>query len=180
MVRLVTVVVCPERKVFWADGEGPAKCAAPDHDHQRREVHRHHDIVELPDGAVVTAVSFDSADPYARDRQPDHGLYLDQAWQPPWPHDHLDWPDFGVPADPDAMITILRRVLDRARAGERVELGCLGGHGRTGTALAALAVLTGVPPAEAVTWTRTHYCPQAVETPAQATLITHLPPTCQN
>jgi protein-tyrosine phosphatase len=78
------------------------------------------------------------------------------------------------------MITSLRRVLDRARAGERVELGCLGGHGRTGTALAALAVLTGHPAADAVAWTRTTYCPKAIETPAQESLIAHLQPTCQN
>ena len=78
------------------------------------------------------------------------------------------------------MITGLRRVLGRPRAGERVELGCLGGHGRTGTALAALAILTGLPAAEAVTWTRTTYCPKAIETEAQESFITHLKPTCQN
>jgi protein-tyrosine phosphatase len=34
-------------------------------------------------------------------------------------------------------------VLERARAGERVDVGCFEGHGRTGTALACLAILTG-------------------------------------
>jgi hypothetical protein len=51
----------------------------------------------LPDGTEVTAVSFDAADPYIREQPPDYGLYLDHKWQPPWAHDHLDWPDFGVP-----------------------------------------------------------------------------------
>jgi hypothetical protein len=35
----------------------------------------------------------------------------------------------------------LELLLDRARAGQRVEIGCYGGHGRTGTALACLAIL---------------------------------------
>jgi hypothetical protein len=71
----------------------------PDHQHRQAEVHRHRSAVSLPEGTKITAVSFDAADPYARDRQPGYGLYLDRRWQPPWDHDHLGWPDFGVPAD---------------------------------------------------------------------------------
>ncbi len=170
------VVACGACQVFWEEGD-TATCSVPGHEHRRHELHRHRDRVLLPDGTTVIAVSFDAADPYLRDHPPDHGIYFDQRWQPPWPHDQLDWPDFGVPADPESMITTLRRALDRARAGERVELGCLGGHGRTGTALAALAALTGHPAADAVAWTRTNYCAKAIETPAQESFIAHLKPT---
>lgn len=48
--------------------------------------------------------------------------------------------------------------------GERVEAACRGGSGRTGTALAALAVLDGRTPREALTWVRGHYHRRAVET----------------
>jgi len=48
-----------------------------------------------------------------------------------------------------------------------VELACVGGRGRTGTALACLAVLDGVPAAEAVANVREHYDLRAVETPWQ-------------
>jgi len=48
-----------------------------------------------------------------------------------------------------------------------VEIACAGGHGRTGTALACLAILDGIPGAEAVAFVREHYDPHAVETPAQ-------------
>lgn len=41
------------------------------------------------------------------------------------------------------------------------------GHGRTGTPLACLAVLDGVPAAEAVTYVRARYDHRAVETPWQ-------------
>lgn len=48
-----------------------------------------------------------------------------------------------------------------------MEVACHGGVGRTGTALACLAVLDGVPPGEAVAYVREHYARRAVETPWQ-------------
>ncbi len=61
-----------------------------------------------------------------------------------------------------------------ARTGERVEVGCLGGHGRTGTALACLAVLTGTLADDAVAWVRGNYCYKAVETDVQEQLVAAL------
>jgi hypothetical protein len=132
---------------------------------------RHRDPVALADGTVVWAVSWDSAAPYEREDAPDFGLYLDERWSPPWPHAHLDWPDFGVPVDREAATAALADLLARARAGQRVEVGCLGGHGRTGTAVALLAVLAGTQPAEAVTWVRSAYCASAVETAEQRAYV---------
>ncbi|MDQ3763961.1 MAG: hypothetical protein M3460_20855 [Actinomycetota bacterium] len=171
MSETSVIVACAERQVFWFLGAEPAKCTEQGHQHRQHEMHRHLDTVELPDGNRVAAASFHALDPYTRDRQPDYGLYLDRRWQPPWPHDHLDWPDFGVPDDRTAILKALRSLLARAQAGEQVELGCLGGHGRTGTALAFLAILAGYRQGNAVGWVRTHYCPQAVETSAQEEFI---------
>jgi hypothetical protein len=72
-----------------------------------------------------------------------------------------------VPSDLDALRDRLSAVLARAKAGERVEIGCLGAHGRTGTALACLAIIDGHAPDSAVEWARTDYCEQAIETPEQ-------------
>ncbi|HZC26720.1 MAG TPA: protein-tyrosine phosphatase family protein [Actinopolymorphaceae bacterium] len=168
------IIACAECQVIWQPGGDAATCTDPDHQHRRFELHVHRDVVVLPDGTNVTAASFDAIDPYARDRQPDYGLYLDDRWQPPWVHDHLEWADFGVPDDPATVVAALRSVLDRARAGERVEVGCLGGHGRTGTALACLAVLAGHPAPDAVALIRTTYCPKAVETADQEAFVTRL------
>jgi hypothetical protein len=131
--------------------------------------HVHRDVVGLPDGTSVIAVSF-ADDPYAREAAPAFGLYLDARWDPPWPHEHLAWPDFGLP-DPDELSAALPRLLARARRGDVVEIGCLGGHGRTGSALACLAVLTGVPADAAVDWVRAHYCTKAVETDEQRAFV---------
>jgi protein-tyrosine phosphatase len=76
------------------------------------------------------------------------------------------WPDFGLPRDPAALRLALQAALLEADAG-RVEFGCGGGRGRTGTALACLAVLDGVPAGEAVAYVRQHYSRHAVETPWQ-------------
>ncbi|MGW1467065.1 protein-tyrosine phosphatase family protein [Streptomyces sp. NPDC002308] len=84
------------------------------------------------------------------------------AWESRW----LRWPDFRLPADHEAARSLLDEVWARA-AGERVEVACAGGRGRTGTALACLAVLDGVRPDEAVGFVRAHYHPGAVETPWQ-------------
>jgi hypothetical protein len=137
---------------------------APDH-------HIHRTSVTLIDGTAVVGVTFLADDPYSRDAAPTFGLYLDERWSPPWPHSHVDWPDFGLPAAAEAFRVALRDALERARGGERVELGCLGGHGRTGTALACLAVLAGAPASEAVAWVRADYCEKAVETAAQEAFV---------
>jgi protein-tyrosine phosphatase len=80
------------------------------------------------------------------------------------------WPDFRLPADGDDLRDALVEVLARA-GGERVEVACRGGTGRTGTALACLAVLDGVPADAAVTYVRDRYRPHAVETRRQARFV---------
>jgi hypothetical protein len=131
--------------------------------------HRHLDAVVLPGGVTVWAASFPHGG-YRRATPPDFGLYLDARWAPPWHHAPVDWPDFGVPADRDALLDALTGLLERARRGEVVEVGCLGGHGRTGTALACLAVLAGLD-GDPVAWVREVYCPNAVETDEQIELV---------
>ena len=176
MTEIKVIILCTECQLFWSgDAERPS-CVAPDHDHQRHEVHRHRTLVVLPDNTEITAVSFDDDDPYTREQPPDFGLYLDARWRPPWPHEQLDWPDFGTPANQADAEAALRGLLDRARKGQRVEIGCLGAHGRTGTALAYLAALCGHPPADAVAWVRSEYCPKAVETDEQAAFVAALAP----
>lgn len=132
--------------------------------------HVHRDAVTFADGTTVVGVRFLVDDPYARDEPPTFGVYFDEHWAPPWDHAQLRWADFGVP-DAAELRVALEDVLDRARRGERVEVGCLGGHGRTGTALACLAVLTGTPPGEAVAWVRAVYCERAVETDDQHAFV---------
>ncbi len=171
MTEIRSVVACTQCGVHWYVDDDPAQCADPDHEHQQFAVHVHVSVVVLPDGTRVTAVSFDARDPYTRDGPPDYGLYLDPRWAPPWRHDHLDWPDFGVPEDPRPVAAALGQMLGRGRGGDRVELGCSGGHGRTGTALACLAIMCGHPAGDAVAWVRASYCADAIETAQQEAFV---------
>jgi hypothetical protein len=166
-----SIMVCAECQVHWYIGHEVAKCSHSEHEHRIFEVHVHRSRVTLPDGTSVMAVSFDPVDPYSRQQNPNFGLYLDSGWNPPWPHEHVEWPDFGVPTNSGALYDGLRMLLERVQAGDTVELGCAGGHGRTGTALACLVVLSGHSPIEAVRWVREHYCNQAIETLEQEAFV---------
>jgi protein-tyrosine phosphatase len=81
----------------------------------------------------------------------------------PWESHWLRWPDFRLPADRQEAVEALREAWRRSGS-ERVEIACTGGCGRTGTALACLAVLDGVPNEQAVKYVRERYGRCAVET----------------
>jgi hypothetical protein len=125
--------------------------------------------VVFPDGTAVDACGLRDRRADAADR--DFGLYMDPRWAPTWPAELIEWEDFGLPADPRAAAAQIRAAFDRARAGERVEVGCAGGLGRTGTVLACMATLAGVPPSQAVAWVRANYRPAAVETAEQEAFV---------
>ncbi|MEV5972221.1 protein-tyrosine phosphatase family protein [Streptomyces sp. NPDC051921] len=145
--------------------------------------------VHLPQGGLVLARGLRGT--AAPQPAPEFGLYLLghpldrpglygrflmglRPWTPPWPYERVDWPDFSAPRRPEEAVGRLRAVLARVQAGERVEVACGGGRGRTGTALAALAVLQGTPVAEAVAWVRAAYDPKSVETRSQHRFLDHV------
>jgi hypothetical protein len=123
-------------------------------------------ILSLPSGRLVRGRGL--REPMPSGHAPTFGVYLlgsappEFGWESRW----VRWPDFRLPADPPYAREVLIEALDRAE-GDRVEIACGGGRGRTGTALACLAVLDGVPPGEAVAFVREGYHPRAVETPWQ-------------
>ena len=119
-------------------------------------------VVRLPGGGLVRGRRLGDAPSPA-----DFTLVLADGPVPDWPFRTLRWRDFWVPSDTADALDALHEVRRRARAGERVEVACGGGVGRTGTALAALAVLDGLTPGDAVHWVRAAYHRRAVETPWQ-------------
>jgi hypothetical protein len=124
-------------------------------------------VVELPDGSRVRGRGLRHPAPAGPD--PEFGLYLlgERPDVGPWPSRWVRWPDFRLPSDRADAIGAFREVVERAPH-ERVEVACGGGRGRTGTALAVIAAMSGIPQREAVRWVRARYHPRAVETPWQA------------
>jgi protein-tyrosine phosphatase len=123
-------------------------------------------LLRLPSGRVVRGRPLSK--PVPDGAAPTLGVYLlgREPAATAWPAHWVRWPDFGLPRDRDALREALQAALVESETG-RVEFGCGGGRGRTGTALACLAVLDGVPAAEAVVYVRQHYSRHAVETPWQ-------------
>ena len=134
-------------------------------------------VLRLPSGRLVRGRGLRHAlDPAVT--RPTYGVYLlgKQPPEVPWETRWLRWPDFRLPKDREDARKVLTEVWERAAVpGERVELACGGGRGRTGTALACLAVLDGVPPDEAVGFVRQNYDRHAVETPWQRTYVRRFP-----
>ena len=127
-------------------------------------------VVTLPSGRRVRGRALRR--PLPDTPLPQFGVYLLGRTPPPVPWDAawVRWPDFRLPREPDAAATVLHQAWERSAA-ERVEVACRGGRGRTGTALACLAIIDGVRPEDAVRYVRERYSPHAVETAAQRRFV---------
>lgn len=123
-------------------------------------------VLKLPSGRLIRGRGLRR--PLPAGPSPEFAVYL-LGTAPPrveWEHRWVRWPDFWLPANEDEAVDALKEAWLRALH-QRVEIACSGGLGRTGTALACIAVLDGVPARQAVSFVRAHYHPRAVETPWQ-------------
>lgn len=146
--------------------------------------------VDLRDGITVFASAwFDRPANQPVDVEwPDVGFYLDGSWSQttmlcspgfrprfaryrPSQLMVYPWPDLGAPREPSRFKRALHWLLRQAADGKRVEIGCAGGHGRTGTTLAGLLVLQGMPARRAAAAIRSHYCADAIETKSQFQML---------
>jgi hypothetical protein len=127
-------------------------------------------VLRLPSGRLVRGRGL--RQPLPAGPAPTFGVYL--LGKPPpdpgWPSRWVRWPDFGLPAKQADLPAVLADAWELAASG-RVEVACAGGRGRTGTALACLAILDGVPSRDAVAFVRGAYDPRAVETPWQRRFV---------
>lgn len=115
--------------------------------------------------------------PLPQGPDPEFALYA-LGQEPPkqtWPYRWLPWRDFWLPTDHVEARAAIIELWDRS-ATQRVEVACGGGRGRTGTVLACLAVLDGVPSDEAVAYVRRHYDRHAAETPWQRRYVRRFAP----
>lgn len=133
-------------------------------------------VVELPDGRTVRGRGLRRPAPPGPDPQFALHLVAREPAATPWERTWVRWPDFRAPSSTTDALVAIREAFDRCTR-ERVEVACGGGIGRTGTALAVMAVLAGVRPEEAVQWVRTNYHRRAVETVLQRRWIEAVGPS---
>jgi hypothetical protein len=77
--------------------------------------------------------------------------------------------DMCAPEKPDEFKKLVAWAKKQLEAGLKVHAGCIGGHGRTGTFLAALVSEFGEK--DAIAYVRQHYCKKAVESSVQAKFL---------
>lgn len=82
----------------------------------------------------------------------------------------LDWEDYSAPP---VGIGFWIDALDLLGKGS-VTVTCMGGHGRTGTAIAALMIACGVSADEAIDWVRKEHCTLAIESKSQEEYLREL------
>jgi hypothetical protein len=91
-------------------------------------------------------------------------------WNPKPEHEalHVHFPitDMHVPSDTPEAMKMVTWICNQLQLGQKVHLGCIGGHGRTGTILAAV-VAEFMGEKDAITYVRKNYCPKAVESTEQ-------------
>lgn len=94
-----------------------------------------------------------------------------KAW--PWTPGHeIRFPitDMKPPSNPGQFKKLIEWTLLQLEGGAKVHAGCIGGHGRTGTFLAAIVAVLGEK--DAVSYVREHYCKKAVESTTQVAFLT--------
>ena len=130
----------------------------------------HYPYTPLTIGTVTVVCTSKTTDRWPRLREqgptPHFQLYADFSRNIITRNEFLDWPDFGLPTNYALALEQIQDAYNFCENGV-LEIGCIGGHGRTGTILAILYVLAGVDPLEAVDHARKIYCHDAVETQAQ-------------
>lgn len=78
--------------------------------------------------------------------------------------------DGCAPGKPKEFKKMIQWVIEQLDAGKRIHVGCIGGHGRTGTFLAALVARMKIDP-DPIAWVRKHHCQKAVESESQVKFL---------
>jgi hypothetical protein len=144
--------------------------------------------LKLPDGHTIFLSGTSHLKSEAEGTLPTAAVYLDTLWTAGQAFSNdgtvtaaedeiatlvVQWPDFKA-----IELDTLKRALEWAQqqldAGEDLEVGCIGGHGRTGSFAAALCITQGLSAEEAVLYVKSHYCTKAIETPAQREMLASL------
>lgn len=79
----------------------------------------------------------------------------------------FDWPDMTAPVH--VPLHFWQALLYRLP--QHTAIACIGGHGRTGTALAALLIASGMDPTLAIATVREKHCNKAIETQGQESYL---------
>ena len=155
-----------------------------------RKCNHWRDKVKVGEHKVTVSALSDKPGALQKDytEMPGLGVYLAFGWQdkmsPIWgagyktPHGlnshpavYTKWPDYGV-VDISVVEWLVKAIRKNMAAGLSVDIGCQGGHGRTGTLLACLiADVEGIGSDDAIKAVHKRHCTSAVESISQENLV---------
>lgn len=128
---------------------------------------RHYSFkLEMPDKTVLYPSShFMRTGKQDEPPEPDLNVMLYSGWKPNKIAMFVDWPDYGLPGVPWTEIKwLINEMYKRAKKGQYIEFGCMGGHGRTGTLLGCMLVQRHkMTTKAAIEWVHKNYCEEAIE-----------------
>jgi len=78
--------------------------------------------------------------------------------------------DMHAPSNVARFKKLVTWICTQLQAGKKVHVGCIGGHGRTGTVLSAI-IAEALKEKDAIQWVRKHYCKKAVESKDQVAFL---------
>lgn len=147
------------------------------------------DPIKVGDYTVTASASSDRCTAKITDMVPDYGVYLSTYWQPrlmlsadfpriegvqlatEYPLAIFDWVDYSTPRT-SSFMPLYNWVKEQIEMGKRIDIGCFGAHGRTGTFLALLvADYEKCGAEEAIRRVRQRHCDRAIESIAQENYI---------
>ena len=95
--------------------------------------------------------------------------------QPDQPKIQFKFPitDMQAPDDYEEFNQLINYLIEKLNQGKRIHIGCIGGHGRTGTVLSALCsmIFTKAECASPTQYVRDNYCHKAVESQQQVDFL---------
>lgn len=129
----------------------------------------------LPHGSLIFRIGFRTVKftggPYRNRTKNTFGVCVAKELRE-MPHDvHVPIPDFKTPPMKVLEDTVTE-IIARAYTGQEVYIGCMGGYGRTGLFMAAIAKVLGK--ANPVHYVRSNYHAHAVETAEQREMVADL------
>jgi len=170
-----TTVTTNNSKNKWVNYQNNAKSKGAvtttkttDYNYNYKKCTHKHDEIKLYDGTPIYCSSV--RDKSTDLKSPDFGLYADSSWRPLWRNEFITWPDYGIPTHEELGLTQIYEAFFRAQNGAMVEIGCIGGHGRTGTILAIMYIASAegkVNGKEAFDFVKKNYCEHAIESDIQ-------------
>lgn len=131
-----------------------------------------HPVIELGGGEILGASCLHPVEGYDIYVGLDHGMQRTVYY--PWQRKPRTAPvevyfpitDMQAPSDVKNFKAMIDWLAKQLAKGKKVHVGCIGGHGRTGTLMAALIAQIDENPKSAE-WIRKNYCESAIETTTQ-------------